>query len=83
MLTVGATSNSEVVGENSTAFSRFNAGLTDRFKTKIVTPEAPTDWLNLIANLSTNPNQEQINDLNKLWLLKLCLGKDWELVFDI
>jgi hypothetical protein len=65
MLTVGATSNSEVVGENSTAFSRFNAGLTDRFKTKIVTPEAPTDWLDLIANLSTNPNQEQINDLNE------------------
>lgn len=36
MLTVGATANSTVVGENSTAFSKFNAGLTDRFKEKIV-----------------------------------------------
>jgi len=36
MLTVGATANSTVVGENSTAFSRFNAGLTDRFKNEII-----------------------------------------------
>ena len=36
MLTVGATANSTVVGENSTAFSKFNAGLTDRFKTEMV-----------------------------------------------
>ena len=36
MLTVGATANSTVVGENSTAFSKFNAGLTDRFKEKVV-----------------------------------------------
>jgi hypothetical protein len=65
MLTVGATANSEVVGENSTAFSRFNTGLTDRFKTKITTPESPTtDWLSLITNLPTDPNQQAINDLN-------------------
>ena len=36
MITVGATANSTVVGENSTAFSKFNAGLTDRYKEKIV-----------------------------------------------
>ena len=36
MITVGATANSVVVGENSTAFSKFNAGLTDRYKEKIV-----------------------------------------------
>lgn len=35
MLTVGATANSTVVGENSTALSKFNIGLTDRFKEKI------------------------------------------------
>jgi hypothetical protein len=35
MITVAATANSTVVGENSTAFSKFNAGLTDRFKTEI------------------------------------------------
>ena len=36
ILTVGATANSIVVGENSTAFSKFNAGLIDRYKEKIV-----------------------------------------------
>lgn len=36
MITVGATANSTVVGENSTAFSKFNVGLTDRFKEQIV-----------------------------------------------
>lgn len=35
MLTVGATADSTVVGENSTAFSKFNSGLKDRFKKKI------------------------------------------------
>jgi hypothetical protein len=38
ILTVGATANSAVVGENSTAFSKFNAGLTDRFKSTISQP---------------------------------------------
>ncbi len=42
MLTVGATANSTVVGEDSTAFSKFNAGLTDRFKeTVIESPNLP------------------------------------------
>ena len=64
MLTVGATANSEVVGENSTAFSRFNAGLTDRFKTKVTTPKV--DSINWVAQIfPTDPNQEQINDLEK------------------
>lgn len=52
MLTVGATANSTVVGENSTAFSKFNAGLTDRYKEKIVylkndgTPDTETYTIN-------------------------------------
>jgi hypothetical protein len=67
MLTVGATANSEVVGENSTAFSRFNAGLIDRFKTKITTPKAPTtDWSRLITTFApADPNQKAINDLDE------------------
>jgi hypothetical protein len=36
ILTVGSTANSTVVGENSTAFSKFNRGCTDRFKEKII-----------------------------------------------
>jgi LAS superfamily LD-carboxypeptidase LdcB len=39
MLTIGATANSKVVGENSTALSKFNAGLTDRFKERVVQSE--------------------------------------------
>jgi hypothetical protein len=36
IITIGATANSTVVGENATAFSKFNAGLKDRFKEQIV-----------------------------------------------
>ena len=35
MITVGASANSTVVGEDSTAFSKFNNGLTDRYKESI------------------------------------------------
>jgi len=35
MLTVGAAANGNVVGENATALSKLNNGLTDRFKEKI------------------------------------------------
>jgi hypothetical protein len=38
MITVGASANSVVVGENSTAFSKFNNGLSDRYKEKITEP---------------------------------------------
>lgn len=70
MLTVGATANSEVVGENSTAFSRFNAGLTDRFKKNISEPDPYSISQDILKQifpeyLSTNSNQEQINDLNE------------------
>jgi len=37
MITVGATSNGYVVGQDSTALSRMNAGLNDRFKKTIKT----------------------------------------------
>lgn len=54
ILTVGATANSTVVGENSTAFSRFNTGLTDRFKKEI----KQSNEINInVAN--------QLRDLNK------------------
>jgi hypothetical protein len=40
MITVGATANSEVVGENSTALSRLNRGLKDRYKESISQPSS-------------------------------------------
>ena len=38
MITVGATSNGYVVGQDSTALARMNNGLKDRFKSDITTP---------------------------------------------
>lgn len=67
MLTVGATADSTVVGENSTAFSRFNRGLTDRFKKSIATLKSPNtnDIISKITIFPTNANSELINDLDK------------------
>ena len=52
LITVGATSNGYVVGQDSTALSRMNAGLTDRFKKTLnleltSTVQASTSSLNL------------------------------------
>jgi len=38
MLTVGATQNGYVVGQDATALSRMNNGLKDRFKPDVTTP---------------------------------------------
>jgi hypothetical protein len=43
IITIGATANSTVVGENATAFSKFNAGLKDRFKEQIVQSKEERD----------------------------------------
>jgi hypothetical protein len=82
MLTVGATANSEVVGENSTAFSRFNTGLVDRFKTKISTPNpTTTDWLSLITNL-TPEERQQLKVINDLSEEQTALNKQYGASYD-
>jgi hypothetical protein len=40
MITVAATSNKTVVGEDNTALSKINKGLTDRYKKKLIEPES-------------------------------------------
>jgi hypothetical protein len=40
MIVVGSTNQGYVVGEDATALSRMNNGLTDRFKEKITTPDS-------------------------------------------
>jgi hypothetical protein len=51
MITVGATANSEVVGENSTAFSKFNAGLKDRFKETLTQGDPnPSTVTDIVSN---------------------------------
>lgn len=50
MVTIGATSISQVVGENSTAFSKWNEGIIDRFKIESSTGNNPKDEPNKSSN---------------------------------
>jgi len=52
MLTIGATANSTVVGENSTAFSKFNIGLKDRFKEEIGYLPPPIGGFNIVTAIT-------------------------------
>jgi hypothetical protein len=45
MISIGATSNGAIPGAESTAFSKWNVGLTDRFKTQIIDANANTGSL--------------------------------------
>lgn len=50
MTTIGAQSNGNVVGENATALSKWNIGLTDRIITDRVNPNATIDSGSSVAN---------------------------------
>jgi hypothetical protein len=41
MITIGATSNGNIVGQDSTALSRMNNGVVDRYKIAILDPDTP------------------------------------------
>jgi hypothetical protein len=45
MITIGATANGEIPGENSTAFSKWNIGVKDRFKNNVIDAVAETGSL--------------------------------------
>jgi LAS superfamily LD-carboxypeptidase LdcB len=70
MLTVGATANSKVVGENSTALSKFNIGLTDRFKEQIV--QSKED-----LNSNFQEFQEKLSESQELYNKFRTLLKDY------
>jgi hypothetical protein len=64
MTTIGAQSNGNVVGENATALSRWNVGLTDRIITDRINPNASLEsgsvadkFLQNIVNLQNFNNQ--------------------------
>ena len=71
MTTVGAQSNGNVVGENSTALSRWNVGLTDRIITDRINPNASIDsgsnvaskFLENVVNLQNFNNKVHKKDL--------------------
>ena len=60
MITVGATAGGYVKGTEATAFSRWNAGLTDRFKEEIL-PSNPTSQ----KSNSGGVDEAEINYVNK------------------
>ena len=43
MITIGSTANGYAVGEDATAFSKWNTGIVDRFKQEISQPLPPTN----------------------------------------
>ena len=57
MITIGATSKGSVPGTEATAFSKWNIGITDRFKNNLTSPEEP-------ESDATNP-LEQLKEENK------------------
>lgn len=64
MITVGATANSTVVGENSTALSRLNWGYVDRFKKNIdYINEATGPLVEQLSTLQNSNNPEVYNNL--------------------
>jgi len=69
MITVGATANAAVVGETSTAFSRFNAGLTDRFKEKISDSESAAQTSATLSALYKNKQDllSRFNESYTIW----------------
>jgi hypothetical protein len=63
MITVGSTSNGYVVGQDATALSRMNAGLKDRFKPNISTPETKPNEIPSSSSLESN-YQTEIKSFN-------------------
>ena len=62
MITIGATREGYVPGEESTAFSKWNSGIIDRFKTKLEDPEVTTsttkdDFLKKYKDIIVSYNQ--------------------------
>lgn len=54
MITIGAASQGSTVGENTTAFSKWNRGITDRFNTKVQTANPNT---NIASNTEERDQQ--------------------------
>ncbi len=58
MITVGATSNGYVLGEDATVLSRMNRGIEDRFKKNIFSPGSSPLLTAIQSNFNTNDYKE-------------------------
>lgn len=67
MITIGATANGEIPGDNATAFSKWNVGLTDRFKNNIIDAVADTGSL-------ASQNELIVRDYNSMVDIKNYIG---------
>ena len=68
MITIGSTANGYVVGQDSTALSRMNNGLVDRFKETIYHPESKTE--SPVASSLEQEYKEPLNSYNE-YVIKL------------
>ena len=69
MITIGATANGEIPGENSTAFSKWNVGVKDRFKNNVIDAVAETGSLESQNELVIKEYKTITNTANYLGLL--------------
>ena len=67
MITIGATANGEIPGDNATAFSKWNVGVTDRFKNNVIDAVATT------ASLAEQ-NAQTIKDYTAMTSVENYLG---------
>ena len=66
MVSVGAQASGQAVGEDATAFSKWNEGLVDRvFKVKLSKPDDPNDEQKKQAAETAAKEQEALNTKNK------------------
>ena len=63
MIAIGASANSEPVGEDSTAFSKWSLGLEDRFNRKTISPDSPDISPSDLKNTSTESLIKRNNEL--------------------
>lgn len=61
MMTIGATAEGSVVGEDATAFSKWNKGLTDRYKSNISNAPQPQ-----FTSKSKKEKESELNTLEKV-----------------
>ena len=69
MITIGATANGEIPGENSTAFSKWNIGVVDRFKNNVIDAVAETGSLKEQNELVVSEYKTMTDTTNYLGLL--------------
>jgi hypothetical protein len=72
MITIGATANGAIPGIEATAFSRWNTGITDRFKNNVI--DATQESEDSLEPIKTVPGQEVQNSYATL--LKETVGGD-------